>query len=70
MSSTHDVQDATGIVARHTPHGSIIVSGTTTPTDGDGGYAPGCIFINVSTGVVTSNQGSITSANFDVMTIT
>jgi len=44
-------------------------TGATTPTDGDAGYAKGCMFVNTAGGVGTTmyiNEGSATSADFNI----
>ncbi len=64
MSAVHDVQDATGVTNRHRPFGETRRTGTTVPTDGTAGFAPGCEFINVSTGLVYRNNGTSTSCLF------
>ena len=51
--------------------GKIKVHGTTVPTDGVEGYAPGCIFMDVNGGQGATffvNEGTLASANFDLVT--
>jgi hypothetical protein len=52
--------------------GILIAYGTTVPADAATGYAPGCLFIHVDGGVGTMlycNEGSLTSADFDAVTV-
>jgi len=45
-------------------HGDVILcQGATVPTNGDTGYAPGCIFMKTN-GVLYYNNGSLSSASF------
>ena len=51
--------------------GKTFVHGTTVPTDGVDGYAPGCLFIKVGGGQGDTffvNEGTLASANFDLVT--
>lgn len=51
--------------------GKTWVHGTTVPTDGVEGYAPGCLFIKVGGGQGDTffvNEGTLASANFDLVT--
>ncbi len=52
--------------------GKIKVHGTTTPTDGAEGYAPGCIFMKVGGGdgdTFFVNEGTLASADFNLVTL-
>ena len=52
--------------------GILLAYGTTVPSDAATGYAPGCLFIHVDGGVGTMlycNEGSVTSADFDAVTV-
>lgn len=51
--------------------GKVLVHGLVVPTDGVEGYAPGCIFMDVNGGqgaTVFVNEGTLASANFDLVT--
>ena len=70
MSRKHSVQTAQGVIAEHLPFGIIQASGTTVPSDGAIGYAPGCIFHHVdgTAGVVLYvNDGTAAAAEFNAM---
>lgn len=68
MSHQVNLHDGTGDIASIPGYGKVIDSGTTVPTDGDAGYAPGCLFIDISAGAVYINEGSNTSCDFDAIT--
>ena len=68
MSQQHQLQDATGIYMNNPGQGPVFMQGDTVPTDGDAGYAVGCIFIDTGGGVGTTlyvNEGSTTSCDFN-----
>lgn len=69
MSKINNPHSAVGIVTQVPGVGILQAYGTTVPTDGADGYAPGCIFhdINATTinTVVYANIGNTTSCNFD-----
>lgn len=51
--------------------GKVLVHGLVVPTDAVEGYAPGCIFMDVNGGqgaTVYVNEGTLASANFDLVT--
>jgi len=51
--------------------GKVLVHGTTVPADAVEGYAPGCFFIDVNGGqgaTLFVNEGTLASANFDLVT--
>ena len=51
--------------------GILLCYGTTKPTDGDAGYATGCIFIHTdgtNGSSIYFNDGSATSCDFDTST--
>ena len=51
--------------------GKILVHGNTVPADGASGYAPGCFFIDPDGGqgaTLFVNEGTLASANFDLVT--
>jgi hypothetical protein len=49
----------------------LLATGTTVPSDGENGYAKGCLFIDTDVGAGTTglyvNVGTTTSANFDAV---
>lgn len=49
--------------------GAVYARGTTVPTDGDAGYASGCIFVDTDATtldtIIYVNIGTVTSCNFD-----
>ncbi len=52
--------------------GALFAWGATVPTDGEAGYAPGCIFINTAGATVNRpycNVGSVTSCDFNLITV-
>jgi len=52
--------------------GLLMVSGTTLPTDGDAGYATGCLFQKTDGGdgsALYVNEGDETSADFNLITV-
>jgi hypothetical protein len=68
-----------GIIYPHSPDGAVIgdpetrlpvivVSKDVKPTDTAVGYAPGCIWIDTTTPLVSINLGDETSSNFDDVT--
>jgi len=58
MSQRHAVQDATGVVAADENGDILILAGQTAdkPGDGDEGYAPGALFIDMQDGKLYVNQ--------------
>jgi len=52
----------------YSPQGYLIAYGTTVPTDGTAGYAPGCIFVHTDGTAGTTdyiNEGTSTSCDFN-----
>lgn len=52
--------------------GLLQASGTTVPTDGDAGYATGCLFQHTDGGDGTAlyvNEGTATSCDFNAITV-
>lgn len=49
--------------------GIVLCYGTTVPTDDDAGYAPGCIFIDVSGAAVYVNEGDVDDCDFDAVSV-
>ena len=62
MSQRHAVQDATGVIAVDERGDFLILVGQTAdkPGDGDAGYSPGAIFIDIEAGKVYINQSGTT----------
>lgn len=55
---------------REKGEGVILIYGETVPTDGDSGYAPGCLFVKTSaTPGLYVNQGTYASCDFDAASI-
>lgn len=55
-----------------TGSGYLQASGDTVPTDGDSGYATGCLFQHTDGGDGTAlyvNEGTVTSCNFNAVTV-
>lgn len=49
---------------------ALFAHGTTVPTDGDSGYATGCLYADTDGGAGTSlyvNEGSTSSCNFNAL---
>lgn len=69
MSRRHDVADATGIIDRWPGYGGLVAGGTTVPTDGSAGFAPGCVFIKVNATAGAAcyylNEGTAASCDFN-----
>lgn len=68
MSATLKQQSADGVIAR-SARGITWVVGTTKPTDGGVGYAPGCIFMDQDAAQGSQfyiNEGTATSCDFNV----
>ena len=67
MSRRHDVQDATGNIERISGAGIVQQWGRGAPTGGTAGFAPGCLYHNI-TGTTGSalyvNVGTATSSNW------
>ena len=49
--------------------GYLIASGIAIPVDGTAGYSPGCIFIDYVGAAIYVNEGTITSCNFDLVSV-
>lgn len=64
MSSRHNVQDATGRVETISGRGTLQAWGAGAPTASAAGFAPGCIWHDVTNGVLYQNVGSNTSATW------
>lgn len=47
----------------------FLATGATKPTDGDPGYAVGCIYVCTGDGKPYFNVGTVTSCNFDTATL-
>ena len=63
----HDIQDATGVVVRKPNVGIMQVVSATTPTNGQAGYGPGCLWQNHSGSagtVLYVNTGTNTSTTW------
>lgn len=43
-----ELQDATGVILRKPPVGVLKQIATTTPTNGQAGFATGCVWVNTS----------------------
>ena len=50
--------------------GKILDYGITMPVDGVAGFAPGCIFIHVDGSALFVNEGTATSADFNLIVVT
>ena len=51
---------------------ALLAHGTTVPTDGDSGYAIGCLYIHTDGGAGTAlyvNEGTAASCDFDAVTV-
>lgn len=61
-----------GVIAQDPRTGILIAFGVTVPTDADGGYSPGCLFIH-SDGTDGSalyvNEGTLASCDFNLITV-
>lgn len=70
MSRRHDVQDATGRIEYISGRGTIQAWGVGAPSNGKTGFAPGCIYHNV-TGTTGSalyvNVGTFTSSSWTLI---
>ena len=72
MTKPHLVQDATGVIVENPVLGILQAHGLVVPTDGDEGYAPGCLFHHTDGGDGTSlyvNEGTKASADFNAITV-
>jgi hypothetical protein len=52
--------------------GIYFAKGTTKPSDGAAGYAKGCIFIDTDASagnILFCNEGTVTSADFDAVSV-
>lgn len=65
--------DTTPKVIFKSEDGILLCYGKTVPSDTDAGYAPGCLFIHIDGSeyntVLYCNIGSVTSADFNVVTM-
>lgn len=62
--------DGTGILIQIPGVGVMSCYGTTKPTDGADGYAPGCLFHHTDGGAGTAlyvNEGTISSCDFNAV---
>lgn len=67
MSKGTFLQDGTGILEKKPNVGILKACGTTVPTDGTAGYAPGCIFNDLDGAAGSQmyvNEGTATSCSF------
>lgn len=67
MAQSVEVQPD-GIIANFPGLGFVIAAGTTVPSDGEVGYATGCLFIHVDGAAGSAlyiNEGDQTSCDFD-----
>ncbi len=63
----HTLQDGTGILASKPPVGTLIIYQTAAPTNGQTGFATGCIWINTSGtagAILYLNQGTASSTTW------
>lgn len=68
MSHGLRIHDGTGIIATDPGVGILHSYGTTVPTDGTKGFAPGCIFLDINAAAgsqVFVNEGTSTSCDFN-----
>lgn len=68
MTGTLKVHHATGIILRDDGGDILLVTGSAVIGDGSAGYAPGCILIDTTNGVVYINEGTNASSDFDAIT--
>jgi len=70
MSKGLNLHTGDGVICR-TPSGITHAYGTTVPSDGALGYAPGCLFLDIDASTEATywylNVGTVTSANFDAI---
>jgi hypothetical protein len=67
MSRRHDVQDATGRLVYLPGRGTLQAWGSTVPTNGQTGFAPGCLYQNLAGtagSVLYVNTGTFTSSTW------
>lgn len=60
------------VLLKHPSWGILVAFGVDVPTDGQAGYAVGCLFLHVDGGAGTAlyvNEGSATSCDFDAVTV-
>lgn len=72
MSKPSVLHDGTGIIVEVPGIGILQAYGPTVPSDGADGFAPGCLFQHIDGSAGTflyCNEGSVTSANFDAVTV-
>lgn len=68
---TQQLHDSTGVLERLPNVGIMKAVGTTVPTDGSAGYAPGCLFIDTDGAAGSQfyiNEGTNTSCDFNLLT--
>jgi len=68
MSGPVAIHSADGVIAEIPGHGIVLAAGTTVPSDGRLGYAPGCLFIHVDGAAASclyKNDGTAASCDFD-----
>lgn len=72
MSKPLNQHSAVGTLIEVPGEGIYFAKGTTKPTDGATGYAKGCIFIDTDASagsVIFCNEGTVTSADFDAISV-
>ena len=71
MANENTPHSASEVLNRVPGVGILDAYGKTVPTDGEDGYATGCLFRHTDGGGGTSlyvNEGTLTSCNFDPVT--
>ncbi len=61
-------QLASGVIITSRATGHLLVISDAVIADASAGYAPGCLLIDKTNGVVYINEGSRTSSDFDAIT--
>ncbi len=64
---THTIQDASGVIVRHAVDGVVDIVARTAPTNGQPGYATGCLWRNLAGtvgGILYLNTGTKTSTTW------
>ena len=72
MSDKFRNQSGEQIVAENELRHVLLAFGNTVPADGRTGYATGCLFIHTDGGAGTAlycNEGTVTSADFDAVSV-
>jgi hypothetical protein len=72
VSRPQVLHDGTGVILEVPGVGILQAYGATVPSEGAAGYAPGCIFHHTDGSAGTClycNEGSVTSADFDAVTV-